>query len=388
MFALFRLFASLLAFILIEIRASSFLIVIITFFVLTLVRSSDLCSCSSLSSGLVFIIAVIALLFFSTESLFVLFVCYESSLIPVSLLILVFGYQPEKANASFFLFIYMVVFSYPLLYYVVLHPGSISSSFSIAGSLSGLVISLSFMAKSPLFTLHAWLPKAHVEAPLVGSVLLSGIMLKFGGYGILLLSSNLIWWSWLLVYLSLSGAVVCSLLCFRASDIKSIVAYSSVVHIGTTTLGALSGLELGVFVALGILITHSLLSPLLFILAFELYSSNSSRRYIHAHSSSLSSPILFLISLLCGLSFGLPPSLGFWVEVSLFRCLGVVFSTSLLLLGITSFLVFLYCIRFYVSSVAGSFDSSIATLRLFYLYIPGTFLCLLMPLSSSVFTFN
>ena len=182
--------------------------------------------------------------------------------------------------------------------------------------------------------------------------------------------------------------MICSLLCFRASDIKSIVAYSSVVHIGTTTLGALSGLELGVFVALGILITHSLLSPLLFILAFELYSSNSSRRYIHAHSSSLSSPILFLIALLCGLSFGLPPSLGFWVEVSLFRCLGVVFSTALLLLGISSFLVFLYCLRFYVSSVAGSFDSSIATLRLLYLYIPGLFLSLLLPISSTFFSFN
>lgn len=192
MSALFRLFASLLAFCLIEIRAASFLIVLIVFFVLTLVSSSELCSDSSLSSGLVFSLGLISFLFFTTESLLVLFVCYESSLIPVSLLILVFGYQPEKTNASFFLFIYMVVFSFPFLFFVVLYSGFISSSFSQVGSLSGLVLSLSFMAKSPLFTLHAWLPKAHVEAPLVGSILLSGIMLKFGGYGILLLSSNLL----------------------------------------------------------------------------------------------------------------------------------------------------------------------------------------------------
>lgn len=192
MSALFRLFASLLAFFLIEIRGASFLIVLIVFFVLTLVSSSELCSCSSLSSVLVFRIAVIALLFFSTESLLVLFVCYESSLIPVSLLLLVFGYQPEKTNALFFLFIYMVVFSFPFLFFVVLYSGSITSSFSQVGAFSGLVLSLSFMSKSPLFTLHAWLPKAHVEAPLVGSILLSGIMLKFGGYGILLLSANLL----------------------------------------------------------------------------------------------------------------------------------------------------------------------------------------------------
>jgi len=191
MSALFRLFASLLAFIVFEGRTISFLIVLVVFFVLTLVFSSDLCSYSSLSSSLVFIIAIIALIFFSTESLLVMFISYESALIPVTLLILVLGYQPEKTNASFYLFIYMVVFSFPFLFFVVWYSGSISSSFSLASSLSGFAVSLSFMAKSPLFTLHAWLPKAHVEAPLVGSVLLSGIMLKFGGYGILLLSANL-----------------------------------------------------------------------------------------------------------------------------------------------------------------------------------------------------
>lgn len=84
-----------------------------------------------------------------------------------------------------------------------------------------------------------------MEAPLVGSVLLAGVILKLGRYGLLLLSPNLTSSSSIFVYLTLLGGVVCSLICSRNWDMKSLVAYSSVVHIGVVTLGAISGLELG-----------------------------------------------------------------------------------------------------------------------------------------------
>jgi len=103
---------------------------------------------------------------------------------------------------------------------------------------------------------------------------------------------------------------------------KSLVAYSSVVHIGVITLGALSGLELGFWVACGILVGHTLLSPLLFLLAFELYLSTGSRSFICGHNSSVSAGLLLAISLCAGLNFGLPPFLNFWVEVSLFFVIG------------------------------------------------------------------
>jgi len=84
-----------------------------------------------------------------------------------------------------------------------------------------------------------------VEAPLVGSILLAGVILKLGRYGLLVLAPCLSCFSSLYIYLSLLGGVVCSGLCCRSWDMKSLVAYSSVVHIGVVTLGAFSGLELG-----------------------------------------------------------------------------------------------------------------------------------------------
>lgn len=96
------------------------------------------------------------------------------------------------------------------------------------------------------------------------------------------------------------------------------------VHIGVVTLGAFSGLELGWWVACGMCVGHSLVSPLMFVLAFILYQSSGSRSFIYGHTRSISCGLLFLTSLCSGLNFGLPPFLNFWVEVSLFRVLGVI----------------------------------------------------------------
>ena len=101
------------------------------------------------------------------------------------------------------------------------------------------------MVKSPLFLLHSWLPKAHVEAPLFGSVLLSGVMLKLGGYGFIIFAPFLQSQSLLFFYLTLIGGLLCCIYCFRSWDIKSLVAYSSVIHIGAVTLGTLSHTEFG-----------------------------------------------------------------------------------------------------------------------------------------------
>jgi len=220
----------------------------------------------------------------------------------------------------------------------------------------------------------------------VGSLLLAGIILKFGGYGLLLLGPCLSVFPSLWLYLSLTGSLVCSVLCLRAWDVKSLVAYSSVVHIGSVTLGVLSGSELGSFVACGMLMTHTLISPLLFLLASELYVSNSSRSFLCAHYSSLAPTFLGCLGACLGLNFGLPPSLGFFVEVCLFSRIGSVMGCSLLFLGFTAFFVFLYCVRFFVASVSGPFSSSVSAFSMVYCYLPALFFCLFSPISLSFFT--
>lgn len=169
----------------------SLLILSILFFVSLLISSLLVHSHSSLVSFFFFSTILVSAVFFSTNSLLVLFVCYESSLFPVVLLVLYFGYQPEKIAASLYLLVYLILFSLPLFFFVVNRQGSVLSCCCQLGGFTSFAVSASFIAKSPLYTLHSWLPKAHVEAPLVGSLLLAGIILKFGGYGLLLLGPSL-----------------------------------------------------------------------------------------------------------------------------------------------------------------------------------------------------
>lgn len=156
-----------------------------------------------------------------------------------------FGYQPEKLQASLYLLAYTVIGSFPLLLFVCF-----SLHFSIYDLLvlppyTSLLVSLAFLIKSPLYLVHSWLPKAHTEAPLLGSIILAGVMLKFGGYGILLMAPSFFGVAWVFAYITLVGSCSCAVLCLRSWDSKSLVAYSSVVHMGVVTLGALMGSEIG-----------------------------------------------------------------------------------------------------------------------------------------------
>jgi len=169
---------------------------------------------------------------------------------------------------------------------------------------------------------------------------------------------------------------------------KSLVAYSSVVHIGVITLGALSGLELGTCSACGMLIGHSLLSPLIFLLAFELYLSSGSRSFASCFSRSMPPLILFWVSLCSGINFGLPPFLNFWVEVSLFSIQGRLWVSSLLPLIATAFLSFLFCILFYVLACAGPASSLLQLPHSSFLFFPSLMLLFGFPfLGPSLLTF-
>jgi len=157
------------------------------------------------------------------------------------------------------------------------------------------------------------------------------------------------------------------------------VAYSSVVHMGVITLGSLSGLEIGNNAAAGMLVCHSLLSPLLFLLAYELYLSSGSRSFIYSYVRSFSSCLLLLIGLISGLNFGLPPFLGFWVEISTFKMQSSLWVLSLFPLLFSSFISFLYSILFYVLSVGGPTSSSLPHFVSIFTLIPGPFILFGLP---------
>jgi len=115
------------------------------------------------------------------------------------------------------------------------------------------------------------------------------------------------------------------------------------------------GSELGVWSGVTILVSHSFCSPILFLLAHELYLCSSSRSFIYGHVSSLSFGLLFFLCIFTGFNFGLPPSLSFFSEVAIFGSMGASSFLCLLPLGLTSWLGFLYSISFYVRSMGGTY---------------------------------
>merc|ERR1719187_1293341 len=161
-----------------EMGSLAFLVLLTVTFVFLMVSSYLSLPLSGLTSFLILNLYYIISIFISTHLILVFFIMYELSLLPVCLLILILGYQPEKIKSMLYLLLYTVVCSAPFFYYTIALNTCLTSGFSSLGPHACLIVCLSFMVKSPIYTLHSWLPKAHVEAPLVGSMLLAGVILK------------------------------------------------------------------------------------------------------------------------------------------------------------------------------------------------------------------
>jgi len=221
MFVSLSLLSLLIFFALAEVSSLSFVLLVCIVFVFHLISCRFISNLPSLLEFLLLLQFGVACVFFSTPSLLMLFIRYEFSLFPMCLIILLFGNQPEKLSATLWLLIYLVVSGLPLLVWVIVEIGSLVNGFFCLKPCSCFLVALSFIFKTPLYTLHLWLPKAHVEAPLVGSMMLSGILLKMGGYGILILRPFIQMKFSIFFYLSLIGSVICGIICFRCWDLKS-----------------------------------------------------------------------------------------------------------------------------------------------------------------------
>jgi len=141
---------------------------------------------------------------------------------------------------------------------------------------------IAFLVKLPVFIGHLWLPKAHVEAPVVGSIILAAILLKLGGYGLIRLSCIIVFNSVVRYILSvaLTGSALIGLICLTQIDIKVIIAYSSVAHMGITIGGVIYFTQMGVAGALILIIAHGLRSSIIFFGGNALYLRSFSRSIV------------------------------------------------------------------------------------------------------------
>lgn len=235
------------------------------------------------------------LLIFSSLDLIIFYVFFEAVLIPMSLLIGVWGSRERKVRAFYLLFFYTLVGSLFMLLgiiYLLIKTGTSSIEYLLSWNFTfneqcwlWLAFFISFASKVPVFPFHIWLPEAHVEAPTVGSVLLAGIMLKLGIYGLFRVSLNLfpeacLFFSPFVYLLGVTGVVYASLCAIRQSDMKRIVAYSSIAHMNLVVLGVFSFNVIGLEGSILQSISHGFVSSAMFFIIGILYDRYHSR-FVH-----------------------------------------------------------------------------------------------------------
>nr|YP_009919086.1 NADH dehydrogenase subunit 4 [Phryganea bipunctata]QMP96679.1 NADH dehydrogenase subunit 4 [Phryganea bipunctata] len=324
---------------------------------------------------------------FSSMNLFMFYLFFEGSLIPILILILGWGVQPERLMAGMYLLFYTLFVSLPMLMGIFYLDQKIFSmmiyllsNLDINFFLMYMVMLMAFLVKIPMFFVHLWLPKAHVEAPISGSMILAGIMLKLGGYGVMrvmiFLSSMNMKYGNFLITMSMVGAFYISLMCFFQIDLKSLVAYSSVAHMGIMLGGLMTVSNWGFSGAYLMMIGHGLCSSGLFCLVNFNYERLMSRSLLINKGMMSMMPILTLWwFLFLSSNMSAPPSLNLIGEISLMNSLVSWSYMMMILLMLVSFFSAGYSLYLFSHMQHGNFMSSMMS---YYMGESREFLLLLL----------
>nr|YP_009029754.1 NADH dehydrogenase subunit 4 [Graphium mullah]AHY24037.1 NADH dehydrogenase subunit 4 [Graphium mullah] len=319
----------------------------------------------------IIILLIMLYLTFSVMNLFMFYLFFEGSLIPTLLLIMGWGYQPERIQAGLYLLFYTLFASLPMLMgiffifyeynYMIMY---YFKFFSMNFYLLYLSMILAFLVKMPMYFVHLWLPKAHVEAPVSGSMILAGIMLKLGGYGLLRvmilfqkigMKLNFIW-----VIISLVGGFYISLNCLCQVDMKSLIAYSSVAHMSLVICGIMSMNYWGFMGSYIMMIGHGLCSSGMFCLANINYERLQSRSlYINKGLMNFMPSMSLWWFLLMSSNMAAPPSLNLMGEMSLINSMISWSWLTMIMLILISFFSAAYSLYLYSFTQHGYYNMGV-----------------------------
>nr|AGN71137.1 NADH dehydrogenase subunit 4 [Cryptobatrachus sp. TNHC-GDC 451] len=339
----------------------------------TLLASQSLVSKQPAPRQRTYIFTIIALqittLFaFMANNMMLFFVMFETTMIPTLIIITRWGVQKERMLAGTYFLFYTLFGSVALLtallfFHETFGTLSVSMIKELHTNMPPTPVTkmwwvaslLAFLIKMPLYGLHLWLPKAHVEAPIAGSMILAGTLLKLGGYGILRISSmmpdTLLSMATPFIIFSMLGTLLSAMLCARQTDLKSMIAFSSVSHMGLVIAASMIKTQPSINGAMALMISHGLVSSALFCLANTSYERTHTRTLMLIQGSQIILPLASAWWLLATLlNMAIPPTINFMAEMMILSALFHWSTFSVILTGLSVIFTTIYSLYMFWSS--------------------------------------
>nr|QWK41509.1 NADH dehydrogenase subunit 4 [Fopius arisanus] len=301
------------------------------------------------------------------------YIFFETSLIPIMIIIMGWGYQIDRIQASMYMLLYTLFGSLPLLLMILfLYKIYNTLMFNILWMINlnninnfffFMIMNSAFFIKMPMYMLHLWLPKAHVEAPISGSMILAGIMLKLGSYGLyrsmMILPNLMMKFNKMMILISIFGSLITSLICMNQSDMKIIIAYSSVVHMSMLLTSMFTLFKTSFKGSLMMMIAHGLCSSGMFFLVNLNYERLKSRNFfINKNLLNMMPSLTLWWFLMFSSNFSAPPSLNLLSEILMFNSILQWNKILFILIIFISFFSTCYSIMMYAYSQYGNLNYS------------------------------